>query len=306
MIYSILRRALPGLLIFSGLSLRFAPGQDAVASASRPSSSPVAESAPVPGEHDTASMPASQPSAWFRSIDAPENRDPRMAALNRKHAEFLAMKAWLAAGNLIENGQLELEFEMPPFGAHSKTLELREEVTKLEKEWIETKEQTRIAVELIKKNAVSAEAAQLPPGNSGPTPHALHEAMPIQLAVVQIRMRKFDAVLEGLREVPGANARFIEALAYEGLDQVEDAMNAYQRAASEIGNDARFLASVMRAKKSLEWRIQFGRPENLTAALRNTPLSERIQSAISPVSAPPTEPSNTTEHPGADPKGVVK
>lgn len=250
---------------------------------SRPASVPATESRP---ESAPSSAPSSAPAVSI--VTAPEAgashpasrpADPRFAEVDARRAKLLEAERTLQQGSRIETSLLEEIFSLPPYGAEQQTQKLRNDIITLEDQWMSTRKAREEAVQEIHRRAALA-AGQALKESFGPKPHPLAVPDPMRLAVVCIRRREYVRALEYLETVTGPDARYLEGCALDGLDRLDEAIAAFQRAKAEATNNPRLLASITRRSQLTDWRGQIGRPEDLTAPLRRAPLADVIQAAI--------------------------
>ncbi|MFN0205554.1 MAG: hypothetical protein ACKVS6_04490 [Planctomycetota bacterium] len=236
------------------------------------------------------------------AMSLPSSRplDARIAEIHKKIESLKAFEAQLASGSMIVGFDLEKQFDLPPFGADSHTQKLRGEITQLEEKWLAIRTERDKSLSLL--TAHNANVKNKSETVEPPKPHPQAEPDPIRLAIVYIKKREYQRVIDTLSTVTGPDARFLEACAYDALDVVDMAQDLFKKSLSEGSKDPRLVASAQRASKFVEWRIQFGRPEDLTAPLRRGEVADVIQSAVNSARDISSGSLNTTETPAGDVK----
>lgn len=223
--------------------------------------------------------PETKPAVPTETLPASRAMDPRMEGVESRRAMLLSAQEVIFSGNVIEGNILEEIFSMPPYGADLQTQKVRDEILTLEENWIKSREETRDAIVATQRKLAQEQGKQIQE-SFGPKAHPLAVPDPIRLALVHLQKREYSRALEYLETASGADARFLEACALDGLNRMDEAMAMFQRSANEASKDPRLLSSTTRAKKFAEWQTQFGRPEDVTLPLRRSPVSEIIQSAL--------------------------
>ncbi|MBI3818435.1 MAG: hypothetical protein HY286_07080 [Planctomycetes bacterium] len=258
----------------------------------RPESTPTSRP-----ESQAASLPASAPAVAIVATPSPElqigrkergifgiprvalENDSRLKLAESKRAAASLAEREILDGKILESNLLEETFTLPPYNADLQTRRIREELITLEDRWLSAHQERLDAVVVAR----TKEANQVAAANEeahGPHPHPLAVPDPVRLAIVHLKRREFDRALEYLDTVKGPDARFLEGCAFDGLNRLDESVGALKRAIAESGKDARLLVAATRALKATEWRMQLGRPEDLTAALRRPGVAEMLQSAL--------------------------
>jgi hypothetical protein len=205
--------------------------------------------------------------------------DSRLAGVLKRLEFFKGLETQLFGGGVLSSTELEQEFGLPPYDADRITRQLRYDVQSLEDKWLEINQQKVESIERARARLVIEKESPASKPH-GPQPHPLFDVDKVRLALVYLRKKDYKKVIETLESTPGADARYLEGRAYDAMDMVLEAEQSYKRAATEAANDPRLLATTKRAGKGVEWRMQFGRPEDLTMALHRSPVQDVIQAAL--------------------------
>lgn len=227
------------------------------------------------------------------TLPASRPQDPRVVAVQRRIDELKALEAQLSGGSMLLGFELEKQFDLPPYGADSQTQKLRNEIPQLEEKWLSIRNDRDKSVELMTAHVAKIIASKAD-ADAAPKPHPLAEPDPFRLAIVYFKKHEYQRVIDTLSTIPGPDARFIEGCAYDAMDVVDIAQESYKKALSEGAKDPRLVASSQRANKFVEWRILFGRPEDLTAPLRRVEVADVIQSAVESAREISSRPADTS------------
>lgn len=195
----------------------------------------------------------------------------RIEELRVKIESMHEMAARLQRNEAVSTDDLEAAFPAPPADAERRTRDLREDVLTLEEAWIAAR-----AARTLTVDRVEIERGLAPPETpdlEAPSPHPLAGTQALPLARIRFRRGRYERALEILAAEPGAEARYLEARCLDALDMVPEALAAYKKAREAASGDAALLATVERAAAALDWKIRFGRPEQLLAPLRNSRFS---------------------------------
>jgi tetratricopeptide (TPR) repeat protein len=196
------------------------------------------------------------------------SQDPRLLEAQARLDKIRGVAAKLQASEPVALDALEAEFPLPGRDADQRTRDLRDEVLTLEEEWVAARAARAIAID----NFASERA--LPdlgfPEEGAPTPHSLAQTQAVPLAIVRMRRGRYEKALETLRTAEGAEARYLEARCLDALDRVDDALPLYKKARELAAGDAALTSSIERASRALDWKIKFGRPDDILDPIRKS------------------------------------
>ena len=222
------------------------------------------------GDGGASSRPAQAGDAASRPASAPAGgAAARLADANREIAALREMQRSLERGDPVNVDALRKHLPSSVEGAEAerKTKAVRRRLEELENDWASARVARDHAVTSAQQRVLARQRVG-PPIPEEPFPLPLAEPDELRLGKLLLERGEYERAAGVLSRATGAEARYFEARALDGANRVDEALSAYKQAVEAAKGDDRLLSTLERAKRALDWKIQFGRPEDLGAPLK--------------------------------------